>query len=114
RAGHAVPLAENGLDALTVPVFEEDTYLAAQDEEDLLHLVRMGGVALAGRHEHDAEGEVLGRNVATVGLARGPVADEAMLGAPIAVDACIGECVPVGDSVSPTCDLPLEQLRQRF
>jgi hypothetical protein len=35
-----------------------------------------------------------------------------MLGATVAVDARIGECIPVPGSVSPTRDLPLEQMRQ--
>ena len=95
-------------------VLEEDAHLATQDEEDLLDLVRVRGVALAGRNEHHAEREVLGRDVAAIGLTRGAVADEAMLRAPISVNTRISECVPVGDSVSPTRDLAIEQLRQRL
>ena len=90
------------------PVSSEDPFLALQDEEDLFDLVPVRRVALARRHEHDAQREVLGRNIAAVGLAGGSVADEAVLSATIAVHARIGERVPVSCSVSPTCDLPLE------
>src|SRR4030095_4506662 len=106
--GHAAPLPESSLDALAGAVLEEDLHLALQDEEDLFDLVPVGRVALARRHEHDAQREVLGRNIAAIGLTGGPVADEAVLSATIAVHARIGERVPVSCSVSPTCDLALE------
>jgi hypothetical protein len=57
---------------------------------------------------------VLGRNIAAIGLAGGPVADEAVLRATIAVHARVREGVPVSFSVSPTRDLTLEKFCQRF
>ena len=69
--GDAVPRAEHRLRAVPRPVLEEDQDLAAQDEEYLLHLVGVGGIALAGRDEHHAEREVLGGDHARVRLAGG-------------------------------------------
>src|SRR4029453_6721984 len=108
-APHTVPLSEHGLDALAGAVLEEDLHLALQDEEDLFDLVPVGRVALARRHEHDAQREVLGRNIAAIGFTGGPVADEAVLSATIAVHARVRERVPVSLSVSPTRDLTLEK-----
>ena len=100
-AGHDTQshCAEHGLHLLAGAVLEEDAHLAAQDEEDLFDLVGVGGVALARRHEHDAEREVLGGNVVAIGLAGGAVADEAVLRSTIALDARIGERIPVSCSV---------------
>ena len=114
RARHAVPLSEHRFDALAGAVLEEHLHLALQDEEDLFDLVTVRRVALARRHEHDAEREVLGRNVAAIGLAGGAVADEAVLSAAIAIHARVGERVPVSGSVSPTRDLAIEKSGQRF
>jgi hypothetical protein len=107
RRRDAVPLAEHRLHPLALAVLEEDAHLAAQDEEDLLHLVGVGGVALARRHEHDAQREVLGGDHARVLLARGARADEAMLGATVSLHARVGERVPVALTVHEARDLSM-------
>src|SRR4029450_870816 len=108
-ARHAGPLSGHRPDPLAGAILEEDLHLALQDEEDLFDLVPVGRVALARRHDHDAPREVPGRNIAAIGLAGGPVADEAVLRATIAVHARVRERVPVPLSVSPTRDLTLER-----
>src|SRR5213594_1949841 len=95
RRRDTIPAPEHGLLAAAGTVLEEDLHLAVEDEEHLLDLVRVRGVALALRHEHDAQRELLGGNGAHVGLAGGAGADVPMLGPPVALDASVGERVPV-------------------
>jgi len=89
-------------------VLEEHQHLAAQDEEDLLDLVGVGGVALAGRDEHDAQREVLGRDRIGILLARGASPDEPMLRAPESLDARVREGVPVRTAIDEPRDLSLQ------
>src|ERR1051325_1078375 len=111
RAGDAVPRAEHGLHALARAVLEEDLHLALQDEEDFLDLVRVRGVALARRNEHDAQREVLGRDEIRAAVLSGAAgADEPVLRAAVAVDARVGERVPVGRALDEARDLPGEEL----
>ena len=112
RARHTVPRPEHGLGAMPGAVLEEDGDLALQDEEDLLHLVGVRGVALAGRDEHHRQREVLGRDDRGVGLAGGAGADEAVLGAPEALHARVGEGVPVGAPIGEAGHVAGEQLLQ--
>src|SRR5437899_4849792 len=72
RRRDTIPAPEHGLLAAVGTVLEEDLHLAVEDEEHLLDLVRVRGVALARRHEHDAQRELLGGNGARVGLAGAP------------------------------------------
>src|SRR5215831_14943787 len=81
RRGDAVPAPEHGLLTVAGAVLEEDLYLAVEDEEYLLDLVRVRGVALTRRHEHHAQRELIRGNRARVGLAGRAGADVAMLGA---------------------------------
>src|SRR6266545_3995893 len=99
RCGDTVPAPEHRLLAAPGPVLEEDLHLAVEDEEHLLDLVGVGRVTLTRRHEHDAQGELLGGNRSRVALAGGAGADVPVLGAPVALDAGIGERVPVGQAV---------------
>jgi hypothetical protein len=115
RARHTVPRAQHGVHAVAGAVLEEDAHRALQDEEDLLDLVGVGGVALAGRHEHDAQREVLGGDeVAPLVLAGAAGADVAVLGAAVAVDAGVGEGVPVRGAVDEPGHLAGQQGAQRF
>jgi hypothetical protein len=97
---------------VTGAVLDEHQHLALEDEEDLLDLVGVRRVALAGRDEHHREREVLRRDHAGVGLAGGAGADEAVLRALEALDARVGEGVPVGAALGETGHVGAEQLVQ--
>ena len=104
RAGDAVPRAERHLQTPAVFLLEEHRQMPLQHEEHLLDLVRMGRVALARRHVHDAQGERPRRDRRFVGLAAG-VADEAVLRPPVAVDQRVREGRPVGLAVGEPGDV---------
>ena len=112
--GDAVPRAEHRLRAVPRPVLEEDQDLAAQDEEHFLHLVGVGGIALAGRDEHHAEREVLGGDHARIRLAGGAAADEPVLGAAVALDARVREGIPVPLAIGEARHLPGQELIERL
>ena len=57
--------------------------------------MRVRGIALTRRDEHDAERELPGGNRTRVGLAGGAAADVAVLSPPVALDPRVGEGVPV-------------------
>src|SRR5436309_3368232 len=79
-AGEAFPRRQLAVDAAPGLVLEEDRQIALQDEEHLLDLVGMRRIALAGRHEHDAESEAARRDDARVVVLAGAAgADEAVL-----------------------------------
>src|SRR5207247_9497662 len=104
-AAGAVPCSDPGLDALARAVLEEHFHLSLEDEEDLLDLVGVRGVALTWRHEHDAEREAAGGNEVRVAVLAGAAgADEPVLRTTIAVHAGVGARVPVG--------LPVGQARE--
>ena len=88
--------------------------LPAEDEEHLFHFVRVRGVALTGRDEHHAEREVLGGDHVRVGLARCSAPDEAVLGAPVAFHASVGEGIPVALAIGEPGDLSGQQVLQRL
>src|SRR5262245_3294492 len=60
RTRDAFPWPEPRGDALAALILHEHVEIALQHEEALLDFVGMGGIALARRHEHDREREVLG------------------------------------------------------
>ena len=62
RAADALPLSEPRLDALPGLVLEKDGEEPVEHEENLLDLMGVRGVALAGRHEHDAQREAARRD----------------------------------------------------
>src|SRR5690348_2007225 len=96
RALDALPRAEPRCDPLAALVLDEHVEEPLQHEEALLDLVRMGGVALAGFDIHHRQREVPGRDHARVAvLARAAGADEAVLGALVALDLGVLECRPV-------------------
>src|SRR5439155_327945 len=67
-------------------------------------------IALAGRDEHDAQREVLGGDGVGILLARRAGADEAVLCAPEALDARVGEGVPVRPAIHEPRHPSLQQL----
>src|SRR6266851_1220653 len=110
RTRDAVPLAQHRLHVTAGTVLEEHLHLALEDEEDFFDLVRVGGVALTRRHEHDAEREVLrGDEVGPVVLAGAARADEAMLRATEAVHARVRERVPIRLAVDESGDLTSQE-----
>ena len=113
-AGHAVPRTQHRLDPVAGAVLEEDLDLPAEDEEHLFDFVRVRGIALTGRDEHHAEGEVLRRDDACVGLTRGAAPDEAMLGAPVPVDARVGEGIPIPLAIGEARHLAGQEIIQRL
>src|SRR5262245_18126435 len=110
RARYAVPRSQYGLRAVARAVLDEDLDLAAEDEEHLLDLVGMRGIALARRDEHHAEREVLGGNDARIRFARGAAPDEPVLRAPVALDARVRERIPIALAIGEAGHLPAEQL----
>src|SRR5689334_22933375 len=80
RARNALPWAETLSDPITLLVFDKHIEVPLKDEEHLLDLVRMSGISLAGRHEHDREREVLCRDHRGVAVfARTACTNEAVL-----------------------------------
>src|SRR5689334_2367933 len=111
RAGDALPGPETRLEAAAGLVLDKDVEEAFEDEEHLLDLVRVRGVPLPRLDIHDAEREAARRDGAHVGVLAGAAgADEAVLRAPIAVDAGVLEGVPVGDAVAEAGDVALQDL----
>src|SRR5688500_13440999 len=101
RAGDAFPRTEPDVQAPPAFVLDEGGQVAAQHEEDLLDLVGMRGVALAGLDIHDRQREAARRDDVDVDvLARAARADEAVLRALVAVDLCVLERRPVGLAVA--------------
>src|SRR5262245_36703493 len=97
RTRDALPWPESRGDALAALIFHEHIEIALQHEEALLDLMGMGGVALAGRHEHDREREVPGRDHGRIVVFAGTAcADETMLGALVTLDLGVLEGRPVG------------------
>src|SRR5438045_7373134 len=106
RAGDALPLSEPRLDALPGLVLEEDGEEPIEHEEYLLDLMGVRGVSLTGRHEHDAQREAARRDHrGIVMLARAAAADEAVLGALVALVLRILEGVPIGFAVAEPSDV---------
>jgi hypothetical protein len=97
RTGDAFPGAEPRGEPLAAFVLDEHVEETLQHEEHLLDLVGVGRVALPGLHIHDREREVLGRNDRRIAVLAGAAgADEAMLGALVALDLGILERRPIG------------------
>src|SRR5262245_46312182 len=109
-AGDAVPLSEHRLRAASLAVLEEHLDLAFEDEERLLDRMRVGGIALARRHVHDRQREMLGGDGLDVTLAGRAGADVAMLRPAEAFDARVGESIPVRDTIDEAGDAALEQV----
>src|SRR5262249_14428751 len=114
RARDAFPRAEARRDALAVLFLDAHVEIAVQHEEALLDLVRMGSVALSGLDIHDREREIAGRNHGRVAvLARAAGADEAMLGALVALDLGILERRPIGLLLFEAADIALHDVLDR-
>src|SRR5215471_21120266 len=114
RARDAFPWPEPRRDSFAALILHEDIEMALQHEETLLDLVGMGGVALAGRHEHDREREVLGRDHGRVVVLAGTAgADEAVLGALVALDLGVLERRPVRLLLAEAADVALHDLLDR-
>src|SRR5260370_21107808 len=97
RARDALPLSEPRLDAVSRFVLEKDGEEPIEHEEYLLDLMGMRGVSLARRHVHDTQREAARRDHrGIVMLARAAAADEAVLGALVALLLRILEGVPIG------------------
>src|SRR5690348_16679567 len=80
RAGDALPRPELSVDPPAGLVLDEHGHVTLQYKEHLLDLMGMRGVALAGRHIHDREGEATRRDRSrVVMLARAAGADKAVL-----------------------------------
>ena len=89
--------------------------MALEHKEDLLDLVRVGSIALSGRHEHDREGEVFGWNGTDIAVfSRTAGADESMLGAFVAFNLGVLERRPVGFTVSKARSVAIHDLLQRY
>src|SRR3954470_15614501 len=97
RAGDAFPRAEARGQALARFVLDEDIEEALQHEEDLLDLMGVRRVALAGLDIHDREREIPGGNDRGIAmLARAAGTDEAVLRSAIALDLGVLEGGPIG------------------
>src|SRR5262245_15812735 len=97
RARDAFPWPEPRGDALAALILHEHVEIALQHEEAFLDLVGVGGIALAGRHEHDRERKILRRDHGRIVVLAGAAgADEAVLGALVALDLGVLEGSPVG------------------
>ena len=97
RAGDAFPRAEARGDAPAGFVLHEHVEKPLQHEEAFLDFMGVGGVALAGVHEHDRQGEVAGRDDGRIAMLAGAAgADEAVLRAFEALDLGVLEGRPVG------------------
>src|SRR5438132_1870491 len=108
RAGDAFPRAEPAPQLPAALVLDEHGEGALQDEEHLLDLMGMCGVALPRRAIDDAQGEGARRNDArVVMLARAAGADEAMLGAAVALNLGVLEGFPIGCLVAKPADIAL-------
>src|SRR5215831_8860131 len=106
RARDAFPGPEPRGDALAALILHEHVEIALQHEEAFLDFVSMRGIALTGWHEHDREREVLGRDHGRIIVLAGTAgADEAVLGALVALDLGVLEGSPVGLLVAKATDI---------
>src|SRR5690606_21203109 len=93
---------------MTVIVLEEHVERAVEDEEHLLDLMRVRGIALPGLDIHDGQGETARRDDRRIGmLARAAGADETVLSPPVTVDLCVLEGRPVRHEVGEATDVSL-------
>src|SRR5258708_6251465 len=114
RAGDALPGPELAGEPVAGLILDEDGQIALQDEKDFLDLVRVGGITLARRAEDDAEGKGARRDrIRIVVLAGAAGANEAMLGAAIALDLGVLERFPIGYLVTKAADIAFRDLVKR-
>src|SRR5262249_32898744 len=114
RARDAFPRPEPRGDALPALVLDEHVEKTLQHEEALLDLVGVRRVALARLDIHDRQREVAGRDHARIAvLARAAGADEAVLGALVALDLGVLERRPVGLLLTEAPDIPIHDLLDR-
>src|SRR5215510_5027069 len=114
RTRDALPWPEPRGDALAALILHEHIEIALQHEEALLDLMGMRGVALAGRHEHDREREVPGRDHSRIIVLAGTAgADETMLGALVTLDLGVLEGGPVGLFLAKPPDMSCHDLFDR-
>src|SRR5262245_7215861 len=114
RTRDALPWPEPRGDALAALILHEHIEIALQHEEALLDLTGMRGIALAGRHEHDREREVPGRDHSRIIVLAGTAgADETMLGALVTLDLGVLEGGPVGLFLAKPPDMSCHDLFDR-
>ena len=113
-AGNTLPRPERPADPPPAFIFDKHSQIPLKDEEDLLDLVRMRRVTLSRWHIHDAEGKGARRDDRGVVVLAGPAcADEAMLGAAVAVDLGVLEGFPITLLVAKATDVALGDLVER-
>src|SRR4051794_400866 len=92
RTGDAFPWPERAAQPAAAFIFDENREITAQHKEHFLDFMRMCGISLPRRHEHDGQREAARRNdIGIAMLARAAGANETMLRAAIAVDLGILE-----------------------
>src|SRR5262245_17695785 len=115
RTRYAFPRTEPRGQTLAGFVLDEHVHVALEDEEDLLDLVGVRRVALAGRHEHDGKRKILGRNDGRIAvLSRTTGADKAVLRALVAFDLRVLQGGPIGPAVAEAPDKSLHDLLDRY
>src|SRR6266478_8102640 len=115
RAGDAFPGAEPARDLAAVFILDKDVEMALQDKEDFFDFMGVRGIALAGRHEHDGQREIAGRDRRRIAVfSRAPGADEAVLRALEALDLRIFERSPIRLAVGKTRDIALHDRIDRY